>query len=55
MKPFFSTILILLGVLAILLLLAFFVVLPWSDRWGATGEEVTQTLPGDDLVSGAVT
>ena len=33
--------------------LAFSVVLlmrPWYHNWGATGEEATQALPGDDLV-----
>src|SRR5262245_61191325 len=28
-----------------------FLVRPWHLRWGATAEEVTETLPGDDLVA----
>jgi hypothetical protein len=26
---------------------------PWQQRWGATGEEVNEALPGDDLISEA--
>jgi hypothetical protein len=31
-----------------------FVVRPWYLRWGATDDEVRQTLPGDEIVPGGV-
>ncbi len=30
-----------------------FAVRPWHLRWGATDEELTETLPGDDVKPGA--
>ena len=30
--------------------LYFLLLWPWISRWGATNEEVQQTLPGDDLI-----
>ena len=49
MKRFFKLIGILAGlaVVAILLIMA---LMPWMDRWGATGNEVTASFPGDELV-----
>jgi hypothetical protein len=41
----------LVGALGIVLLLYLLVVWPWSSHWGATHEEVIQTLPGDELIA----
>ena len=42
--------LIVLAVILALVLLFWFIVLPWSHRRGATDEEVKNPLPGDELV-----
>ena len=42
-------------VAAVAALAAFFVVVlrPWYNRWGATDNELTMTMPGDELIEGA--
>jgi hypothetical protein len=40
-------VLVALGILAVLVM---FAMLPWMDRWGATGTEIAAPLPGDELV-----
>jgi hypothetical protein len=49
MKRFFKHIGILAGfaVLAILIIVA---LMPWMDRWGATGDEIAASCSGDNLV-----
>ena len=42
-----------LGALAVLMTLYFRVIKPWHLRWGATDEEVTMTMPGDELIPDA--
>jgi hypothetical protein len=43
-----------LGALAVLVTLYFQVIKPWHLRWGATDEEVTMAMPGDELIPDAV-
>jgi hypothetical protein len=42
-----------LGLLLVLVGLYFWVIKPWHLRWGATDEEATGAMPGDDLILGA--
>jgi hypothetical protein len=52
LHPLLSRFLGVLILLGILLILLFTLVLPWSERWGATASELTASLPGDQLVTG---
>jgi hypothetical protein len=38
---------------AALAVVAIALLMPWMNRWGATGEELVQSLPGDEIVAGA--
>src|SRR5438046_304811 len=41
-----------IGLAALVVLLGFtFIINPWHSRWGATGAEVSQAFPGDELVA----
>ena len=42
--------LVTLAGLALLLLIYFLVIKPWHLRWGATDEEVSMEMPGDELI-----
>ncbi len=42
-----------MGIFGLLAVLYFCVVKPWQMRWGATDEEVTRTMPGDELIPNA--
>jgi hypothetical protein len=42
-----------LGMLAVLVAIYFVIIKPWHLHWGATDEEVTMAMPGDDLIPGA--
>jgi hypothetical protein len=42
-----------LGLLAVLAALYVWVIKPWHMRWGATDEEATRAMPGDELIPGA--
>lgn len=53
--PFLIAIAIIFATLIAAIILSYFVLLPWSERWGATDLEITQALPGDELISGPVT
>ncbi len=46
-------ILVALGALVVLLALYFRFIKPWHLRWGATDEEVSMTMPGDELIPDA--
>jgi hypothetical protein len=45
-----GTALWIVGALAVALVVSLFVLGPWYQRWGATEEETTRALPGDDAV-----
>jgi hypothetical protein len=49
MKKLLKTIGVLAG-LGVLIIAILFACLPWMDRWGATDDEITASLPGDELV-----
>ena len=49
MKRFFKLVGILAG-LAVTAILIIVALMPWMDRWGATGEETAASFPGDELV-----
>jgi len=49
MKKFLKMFGILAGLL-VLTVVALILLTPWMDRWGATGEEITASFPGDPLV-----
>ena len=42
-----------LGILVVVVAVYVWVVKPWHMSWGATSEEVTRPLPGDELIPGA--
>ena len=42
-----------LGILAVVVAFYLLVVKPWHMRWGATDDEVTRAMPGDELIPGA--
>jgi len=41
---------VLLAALVGLFVLAIVLLTPWTDRWGATAEEIAATYPGDELI-----
>jgi hypothetical protein len=45
-----NTLLLFLLLAGLLVLLYFFVIRPWQLTWGATKDEITQSLSGDDIV-----
>jgi hypothetical protein len=40
-----------LGIIAAILIIYLLIIRPWHLKWGATGNEVKRSLPGDDLVN----
>jgi hypothetical protein len=42
-----------LGIVVVVVAAYVWVVKPWHMRWGATDAEVVQSMPGDELISGA--
>jgi len=50
MKKFIKSIGMLAG-LAILTVIVTIALMSWMDRWGATGDEIAASFPGDELVS----
>jgi hypothetical protein len=42
-----------IGLILVLVGVYVWVIRPWHMRWGATDEEVTRTMPGDELIPGA--
>ena len=53
--PFWRSLLLwLLGGLILLIGLYFLLFWPWLSRWGATDEEVRESLPGDELIAAPI-
>src|SRR5258708_7784175 len=50
-----SRLLMLAGVCTGLAVAFFALARPWYQHWGATEEEVWRSLPGDEIVAGAIT